>query len=167
MGTTVRARGTLDAEMRRRGKLSRAMAQRQAEKVADRARELAPKKTNELAESIKVSKLIELEEGLWRIEIRATAPHAAALERGSGIYAEARPGVSSKPYVILPVKGKVLAFVWPAAPEPLKEISKQFPLVFLTRVEHRGVRGTKYLRTALKENTTRTWSQIVVALAEG
>lgn len=167
MAIYVRARGTLTSEMRRRVRLSEAEAQRQAEKVAARARQLAPKKTNELAESIEVSKLIEVEEGLWRIEIRATAPHAAALERGSGIYAEARPGVSQKPYVILPLKGQVLAFVWPDAPEPIKNLSKQFPMVLLSRVEHRGVRGTGYLRQALRENTTRIWSQVVVALAEG
>lgn len=167
MATTVRARGTLGSEMGRRMRLLESEALRQANKVADRARELAPKKTGELADSIEVSKIIDLGEGLWRIEIRATAPHAAALERGSGIHSEARPGISQKPYVILPVNRQMLAFVWPNAPDSIKQASPGFPLVVLPRVEHPGVKGTKYLRRALEENTTRTWSQIVVVLAKG
>jgi len=154
--------------MKRRAQLSKAEAVRQADKVADRARELAPKKTGELAESIQVSQIIDLGEGLWRIEISALAPHAAALERGSGIHAEAdprRPGIVAKPYMILPVNRQMLAFVWPGAPDKIKETAQSFPLVVLPWVEHPGVRGTGYLRQALRENTTRTWSQIVVVMA--
>lgn len=170
MATTVRARGTLGAEMQRRTLLLEAEALHQAHKVAGRARELAPKKTGELAASIEVSKIIDLGEGLWRIEIRALAPHAAALERGSGIHAEAdprRPGIAAKPYMILPVNRQMLAFVWPGAPDAIKELASSFPVVTLPRVEHPGVKGTQYLRQALRENTTRTWSQIVVVLAKG
>ena len=170
MATTVRARGTLGAEMGRRVRLSKEEALRQANKVADRAREFAPKKTDELANSIEVSQIIDLGEGLWRIEIRALAPHAAALERGSGVHAEAdprRPGVAAKPYMILPVNRQMLAFVWPGAPTEVRDLAADFPVVVLPRVEHPGVRGTQYLRQALRENTTRTWSQIVVVMAKG
>lgn len=140
---------------------------KEAEEIVVLAQSYAPQKTRELAESIHVSQLIDKGEGVWRVEIVADAPHAAAHEHGSGLHAEPRAGVAQKPYVIVPNRGSVLIFEWPSAPAEVQEVSSKFPTVHLRIIEHPGVKGVAYLRRALRERSKKLWSQIVVSLTEG
>lgn len=163
--TIVMARGTLDRKLAAIDEEVGIGIEDAAQEVLETARVLAPKATGELADTLYLSKLWKTANG-WRIEIVAPAPHAAAQERGSGLLAEARPGIVRAPIVIRPTGGrKVLSFWWKNAPARLLR-GHTFE-VFLPWVSQIGVPPTRFLRRALKEHTTRTYSRILEAIKRG
>lgn len=160
----VVGRGTLELSLARIAESTKRGVEAAANELCQAVKDYAPKKTGRLASEIYVGKIIELVDGHWRIEIIAPTPYAAAQERGSGVYAELRPGIVRRMIPILPKeKGGILTFRWPDA--PARFTSRYAGIVYLPMVVQLGVRPTRFMRRALRDNTTRIWTRILEASA--
>ena len=160
--TEVVARGTFKRFFEGRGRNVAAAVQISGQKVLDTAKELAPKDSGDLARGLYLSKVFEVKPGVWRIEIKSPSPYAAAQERGSGLYTEARPGylaASRKPILIAPIHGKMLSFQWRAPLVDSIRVKEGFT-VYLPTVEHPGVPPTFFMRNAVRQHLAKIWTRI-------
>lgn len=162
--TVVVGRGTLEGRLAEIARSTEGGVEAAAQELCRAVKDYAPKETGRLASEVYVGKIISKGEGQWRIEIIAPTPYAAAQERGSGIYAEPRPGLTRGLITIKPKeKGGVLTFKWPGAPK--RFTSRWAGIVFLPGTVQKGVHPTRFMRRALRDNTTRIWTRILLATA--
>ncbi len=142
-----------------------------ANDLANEAIRNAPKASYELAKSISGVVVPQEDPSIVRVEVRATAPHAATQELGSGLYAT-RSGTyagSGKEYMIKPrgLRGKYrkprgLARMLPGPKAALSFIWAGHGRAALAFVMHPGVHGTHYMQTAFEEySASQKWSSVI------
>lgn len=130
-----------------------------AEAIAAEAKRLAPVgSTGHLADSVRVNEVGgSFMQASLGAEIIADAPHAAAMEFGSGIY-----GDRGEPYPIVPKHKKALRWPIPGRIGPGGGATAGY--AFAKKVMHPGVRPRRYLEQAAETKTETIAEEIAAAL---
>ena len=128
--------------------------------------------SSRIPQAINIGKL-DIRQGYARVTIEVDAsedgpaPHAAAVEFGSGLFSETE---SPEKYRIKPKNAQALAFFWektPYGPGP-KYIGQMPDGIKLFRyVDHPGVKPRPYLRPAIRKNRSGMIRNIAKAFLKG
>lgn len=146
---------TMEAQLANRTSAVIAAMARNAELIAARAREYAPKRTGAGAAAIKIEAVIVAgESARFRIGVfePSITKYMAPQELGSGLR-----GPKRSKYPIVPIRGKWLTFVWKDPPwgyvHPSIRQRQEAggARVWLKRVSHPGVKPQHYLERALDD----------------